>query len=187
MKKLTVFMHVSLDGFVAGMNGEMDWININEEMFDFVGIRTDVADTALYGRKTYEMMESYWPTAADQPNATTHDKKHSKWYSEVNKVVLSKTIASNSPKVKIINKNLMAEITQLKQIGDSEVLIFGSPSAVHSLMAKSLIDEYWLFVNPVLLGKGIPLFKNIKTQSKLQLVAHHVFPTGVICLNYHKV
>jgi dihydrofolate reductase len=187
MKKITVFMHVSLDGLVAGTNGEMDWININDEMFDFVGKRTDVADTALYGRKTYEMMEHYWPTASEQPEATAHDKKHSKWYNEVNKVVLSKTIQSNSPKVKIINKNLVAEITQLKQSGNSEVLIFGSPSAVHSLMAKNLIDEYWLFVNPVLLGRGVPLFKNIKTQAKLKLVAHHVFPSGVICLNYYKI
>ena len=69
-------MHTSLDGFVAGLNGEMDWINIDDAMFDFVATMTNKADTALYGRVTYEMMQSYWPTAGEQPNASKHDKEH---------------------------------------------------------------------------------------------------------------
>ena len=77
MRKLVLFMHTSLDGFVAGPNGEMDWINVDEEIFDHAEQRTHKADTALYGRVTYQMMESYWPTAADQPAATKHDIDHS--------------------------------------------------------------------------------------------------------------
>ncbi len=86
-------MHTSLDGFVAGLHGEMDWINIDEVMFDFVATMTDKADTALYGRVTYEMMQGYWPKAGEQPNASKHDKEHSAWYNKVSKVVLSKTIS----------------------------------------------------------------------------------------------
>src|SRR6187200_2843627 len=91
MRNLIFFMHTSLDGFVAGPNGEKDWIKVDEEMFDFVATMTDTADTALYGRVTYEMMQSYWPKAGEQPNASKHDKEHSAWYNKVSKVVLSRT------------------------------------------------------------------------------------------------
>jgi dihydrofolate reductase len=86
VRRLVLFMHTSLDGFVAGPSGEMDWIDVNEEMFDYAGQRTREADTALYGRVTYQIMESYWPTAGDQPTATKHDIEHSKWYNSVAKV-----------------------------------------------------------------------------------------------------
>jgi dihydrofolate reductase len=85
-------MHISLDGFVAGLNGEMGWIKADEEIFNYAGKRISEGDTALYGRVTYQMMENYWPTAADKPTATRHDIEHSKWYSKVHKIVLSKTM-----------------------------------------------------------------------------------------------
>ena len=85
-------MHISLDGFVAGINGEMDWIHIDEGIFDYIAERIGATDCALYGRKTYQMMEGYWPTAASQPNATKHDIEHSRWYKGAAKVVLSKTM-----------------------------------------------------------------------------------------------
>jgi dihydrofolate reductase len=78
VRKLVLFMHTSLDGFVAGPNGEMDWISVDDEMFEYAGQRTREADTALYGRITWQMMESYWPTAADQPAASKHDIEHSR-------------------------------------------------------------------------------------------------------------
>ena len=92
MKKLFFLMHTSLDGFVAGPNGEMNWIKLDEELFDFVAAMTAKADTALYGRVTYEMMQGYWPAAGKQPNASKHDKEHSAWYNQVSKVVLSTTM-----------------------------------------------------------------------------------------------
>ena len=92
MRKIISFMHISLDGFVAGLNGEMDWIKVDEKIFEYVGKRISEGDTALYGRVTYQMMENYWPTAGDKPTATKHDIEHSKWYSKVHKVVLSKTM-----------------------------------------------------------------------------------------------
>lgn len=180
-------MHTSLDGLVAGPNGEMDWINVDEEMFDYAGKRTNEADTALYGRVTYQMMESYWPTAADKPEATKHDIEHSRWYNKVAKVVLSKTMQGQELKnTKIISDNIPAEITKLKKETGKEIVIFGSPGAVHSLMSEDLIDDYWLFVNPILLGQGIPLFKNIKSRINLKLLESNVFSSGVVCLHYER-
>ena len=179
-------MHTSLDGFVAGTNGELDWINLDEDIFDFAEQRTHAADTALYGRVTYQMMESYWPTAADQPNPTKHDIEHSRWYTNVAKVVLSRTMkGANLVNTKIISDHLTDEITNLKQGTGREIIIFGSPSAAHSLMAAKLIDDYWLFVNPVLLGQGIPLFKDIRDKTALSLVTNKVFSSGVVCLHYN--
>src|SRR5215467_7163639 len=116
MRKIISFMHISLDGFVAGPNGEMNWIKVDEEIFDFVGKRISEGDTAVYGRVTYEMMEGYWPTAGDQPNASKHDIEHSKWYSKVHKVVLSKSMkGSGLPNTTIISDNLTDSLNEIKQ------------------------------------------------------------------------
>ncbi len=180
-------MHVSLDGLVAGPNGEINWVTVDEEIFDYAGDRTDHSDTALYGRVTYDMMEAYWPTAADGPNPTKHAKHHSAWYKKVPKIVLSHTLKGKDlNNTTIINDNLASEINKLKQADGKEIIIFGSPSAVHALAGEDLIDEYWLFVNPVLLGQGIPMFKNIKHRTQLKLVKSHAFSNGVVCLHYEK-
>lgn len=178
-------MHISLDGFVAGPNGEMNWITINEEIFEFVGRRISQTDAALYGRVTYDMMEGYWPTAADKPNATKHDIDHSKWYSTARKIVLSKTMQDASlANTTIISDNLSASINEIKQEAGSEILLFGSPTATHALIQEGLIDGYWLFVNPIILGQGIPLFADIKNKVKLNLINTKQFNCGVTELNY---
>ncbi|HEU5291951.1 MAG TPA: dihydrofolate reductase family protein, partial [Cyclobacteriaceae bacterium] len=161
MRKIVQFMHVSLDGFVAGPNGEMDWITVDDEIFDYAGNRTDNSDMALYGRVTFDMMENYWPTAADVPNPSKHTVEHSAWYKGVAKVVLSKTLkGKNIRNTTVISDNIAAEVQKLKQGSDKEIIIFGSPGASHTLMAEGLIDEFWIFVSPILVGTGIPLFKN---------------------------
>ena len=188
MRKLILFLHTSLDGFVAGPKGEMDWIIVGEEMFDHAAQQTEKADTALYGRVTYQMMESYWPTAADKPNASKHDKEHSEWYNKVEKAVVSKTMQrENLPNTKIISENISREIITLKSATGKNILMFGSPTVAHSLMSENLIDDYWLFVNPILLGEGIPLFKDIKERTKLKFVASDIFSSGVVCLHYEKI
>ncbi len=184
MRKIISFMHISLDGFVAGPNGEMNWIKVDEDLFDHVGKRISEGDTALYGRVTYEMMESYWPTAGDQPDASKHDIEHSKWYASVHKVVLSKTMSAGLANTTIIGDNLSHNIHKIKQQPGSDILLFGSPTATHSLIQQNLIDGYWLFVNPVILGKGIPLFTGIKDQINLRLVSTRQFNSGVTELNY---
>jgi dihydrofolate reductase len=178
-------MHISLDGFVAGPNGEMNWIKVDEEVFDHVGKRIGEGDTALYGRVTYQMMEGYWPTAADKPNASRHDIKHSQWYSNVHKVVLSKTMKDAAlANTTIISENLSDRINEIKQQEGSDILLFGSPTATHSLIQLNLVDGYWLFVNPIILGRGIPLFTDIKDEVKLKLLSTRPFTSGVTELNY---
>ncbi len=178
-------MHSSLDGFAAGLNGELNWINVNEEIFDFVSTMTDKADTALYGRVTYEMMQSYWPDAGNKPDATNHDKEHSAWYSKVSKVVLSKTLSKEGQDNTIVISDQLADsINKIKEQEGKNILIFGSPSASHSLLSLGLIDEFWIFVNPVLLGEGIPLFEGVTEMTKLKLLETKTFTCGVIALHY---
>jgi dihydrofolate reductase len=185
MRKVISFMHISLDGFVAGPNGEMDWIKVDQEIFDHVGKRIGEGDTALYGRVTYEMMEGYWPTAGDQPGASKHDIEHSKWYKNVHKVVLSRTMKGEDlPNTTIISDNLSERINEIKQQEGKDILVFGSPTATHSLIQLNLIDGYWLFVNPVILGRGIPLFVDIKEKLKLKLLSTRQFSSGVTELSY---
>jgi dihydrofolate reductase len=192
MRKIISFMHISLDGFVAGLNGEMDWIKVDEEIFDFVGKRINEGDTALYGRVTYQMMENYWPTAADKPTASRHDIEHSKWYSKVQKVVLSRTMKGENSlagqagltNTKVISNNLSERINEIKQQAGPDILLFGSPTATHSLIQLNLIDGYWLFVNPIILGQGIPLFVDIKDKIKLNLLSTRQFSCDVTELNY---
>ncbi len=185
MGNLTLFMHVSLDGFAAGINGEMDWIHVDDEIFDYGAERIYATDTALYGRKTFQLMESYWPTAADEPNPTKHVLEHSRWYKNAKKVVLSKTLQDKElANTLVIRESLVDAINHLKQSTEKEILVFGSPTAAHSLMAADLIDAYWFNVNPVLLGKGIPVFQDIKTRTNLSLTACHMFSSGVVCVSY---
>ncbi|KAF2328193.1 dihydrofolate reductase family protein [Flavobacterium daemonense] len=185
MRKIISFMHISLDGFVAGPNGEMNWINVDEEIFDFVGKRISQTDTALYGRKTYQMMENYWPNAGNKPDASNHDIEHSKWYNGAHKIVLSKMLKdANLAKTTIISDNIADRINEIKQMDGTEILLFGSPTTTHSLIQQNLIDGYWLFVNPVVLGQGIPLFVDIKDKIKLNLLTTRQFSSGVTELNY---
>ncbi|MGF1635825.1 MAG: dihydrofolate reductase family protein [Cyclobacteriaceae bacterium] len=186
MRKIISFMHISLDGFVAGPNGEMNWIKVDEEIFDYVGKRISEGDIALYGKNTYQMMENYWPNAGDKPSATKHDIEHSKWYNKVHKIVLSKTMKEDGlSNTTIINDNLSDRINEIKQQGDNEMLLFGSPTATHSLIKQNLIDGFWLFVNPIILGKGIPLFVDMKDRINLKLLNTHQFTSGVTELNYN--
>src|SRR5437764_935126 len=144
MRKIISFMHISLDGFVAGPKGEMNWITVNDEIFDSVEKRISETDTTLYGRVTYEMMENYWPTAVDQPNASKHDIEHSKWYSKVHKIVLSKTLKEEGlTNTTILSDNIPERLNEIKQSLNGkgkEIALFGSPTATHSLINLNLID-----------------------------------------------
>jgi dihydrofolate reductase len=171
MRSLIFFMHASLDGFVAGPNGEMNWITVNDEIFDFV-------DT---------MMEAYWPEAGKQPNASKHTKEHSVWYSKVTKVVLSKTMSEEGlVNTTVISDDLADNINKIKNQEGKNILIFGSPRASHSLLREGLVDEFWIFLNPILIGQGIPLFKDVPEITKLNLIETKTFACGVIALRYGK-
>ena len=185
MRKLVLLMHTSLDGFIGTTSGGLDWIKLNEEIFEYAGRRTREADTALYGRITYQMMEAYWPPAAEKPDATRHDVEHSKWYQSVAKVVVSRTLKSKSPPgTTIISGDLVDQVRKLKHASGKDILLLGSPSVAHALSAAKLIDDYWLMVNPVLLGHGIPLFEGIKSPIPLKLHECKKLKSDVVCLHY---
>jgi dihydrofolate reductase len=187
MRKLVLFMHVSLDGFASRPGGGIDWIIIDPEMFDYSFQQTEASDLALYGRVTYELMQAYWPTAADKPHATKHDFEHSTWYNKVDKVILSKSMRGQIlPKTNIISDNALARVTELKQQEGKNIVMFGSPGTAHLFIRHDLIDDYWLFVDPIMLGKGIPLFDGTQPELKLNLVKGEIFKSGVVCLHYER-
>lgn len=186
MRKIISFVHISLDGFVAGPNEEMNWIRVDEEIFDHVGSRVAKTDTAMYGRKTFEMMQAYWPTAGEAPDASKHDLEHSAWYKKANKIVLSTTLReSDFTNTKIIRNHLSKEINELKRQAGGDILLFGSPTATHSLVQQNLVDGYWLFVNPIVLGAGVALFTGVKEKTSLVLQNSHRFSSGVVALDYY--
>jgi len=185
MRNLVLFMHISLDGLVARPDGAMDWIKVSDEMFEYANARTQVADAALYGRKTFEMMDAYWPTAADGPNASKHDVEHATWYNKTLKYVVSETAAQqNTDKIKFISDDVKAQISGLKKEEGGEIIMFGSPGLARYLMQEGLVDEFWLFINPIVLGAGVPLFPN--TEIKLKLEKSTAFADGVLGVHYIK-
>ena len=176
---------MSLDNFVASPTGDLSMFKVNEEFFAMAEALTDAAGTALYGKGTYQIMQAYWPTAADKPNASAHDKEHALWYNHVDKYVLSKTLKStDAPNATIIRENVVEEIKKLKEGEGKNIQIFGSPGVVRSLTQQGLIDEYGIFIYPVIIGKGIPLFKDMK-QMDLTLVSGK-FSSGAVALHYIK-
>jgi dihydrofolate reductase len=185
MRKVILLMHASLDGFVAGPKGEMNWIKVDEELFEPVGKITDEADTALYGRVTYQMMENYWPSAADQPNATKHEIEHSHWANKATKIVFSRTRNKSSwSNTRFISDRIGEEILKLKQQSGKNLLLIGSPSVAQTFMQLKLIDEYRLYLNPIILGNGIPLFKDLNERIYLKLLDLKRFSSGVVGLHY---
>src|SRR5438270_11088783 len=137
MRKLCLLMHVSLDGFVAGPNGEMDWIRFDSELAEYVGKVTDDADTALYGRITYDIMESYWPTAAANPTATKHDIEHANWVNNALKIVFSRSLEKTDWKnTRIIKDNIAEKISKMKNEPGKNLLMIGSASIAHIFMQQ---------------------------------------------------
>jgi dihydrofolate reductase len=133
-------------------------------------------------------MQSYWLTAGEKPNATKHDIEHSTWYKKVAKIVLSRTMnGTGIQNATIISDQLTDRINKLKQQEGKNILIFGSPGASQSLLNQGLIDEFWLLVNPIILGQGIPLFKDIIRTTKLKIIETKLFDCGVIALHYEKI
>jgi len=186
-RSLVAFMHVSLDGFVAGRRGEMDWITIDDEIFQDAIALADNADTALFGRVTYQMMESYWPTVLTNDSSTKLELQHAQWMEKTSKIVVSSTMDKvDWNNTRLIKENINQEILKLKQRPGKNIMIFGSPRLTHSFMQWDLIDEYRININPVILGSGIPLF-SIPARINLKLLAIKNFKSGVIGLHYKTI
>jgi dihydrofolate reductase len=185
MRNLILIAHISLDGFVAGPNGELDGFDASDENLEFVCRITDDADTALFGRNSYQLLNTYWPDVANKPGATKSEIKYSKWYNASAKIVFSKTMRGlESENLIIVSENISDEIRKIKQQSGKNILIFGSPAAFQSVFQHGLVDQFWIFVNPVIFGKGIPLFTGNEERVKLRLEAIKQFSNGEIALNY---
>lgn len=187
VRKIITTTWVTLDGFIAGPNQEMDWVGefYDEAMGKYEGDIVDAADTLLLGRVTYESFAGSWPHVPDNPTAPEGEKAYARKLNAMQKIVFSKTLPTvewnNSRLVKEI---IPADIEQLKREPGRDMLIYGSASIVQALTNLGLIDEYQLLFHPVILGGGKPLFQNIKDQVKLKLVNSKTHPSGVAVLTY---
>lgn len=187
MRKVVSLMHMTLDGFVAGPNGEMNIFNLDPDMYKEVMDHMKNVDTAIYGRVVYYMMKNYWPTLLTKENVDELSLNHAKWVQDVRKVVFSKTIDSNKEELWNntiqIKDNIKEEITKMKNEEGKDMMIFGSPSIVQEFMRLDLLDEFRIYLNPIIIGKGIPMFKDVDT-TKLILKDSHAYQSGVTKLMY---
>lgn len=188
MRKLILLVHTSLDGFVALKDGSLSGFEPGDENLAFVCKLTESADAALLGRKSYQLLDQYWPKAHSKPGATEAEIAYSNWYNSAKKIVVSHTMyGMNYPGAIFLKGDVKEEINTIKQQPGKNILIFGSPSVVQSLTDENIIDEYWIFINPVIFGEGIPLFREMKHTIKLQLVTTRLFTNGEAGLNYKVV
>ena len=181
MRKVIVSNLISLDGFIGRANGDIDWFVTNEEFFEDTPDQLDEADTFLFGRVTYEGMASYWPTQAaisDQPEIAERMNRFAK-------VVFSKTLdQADWNNSRLVKSDLGAEVARLRQQPGKDMLIFGSGQIVAALTQLGLIDEYRIFLNPVILGSGRPMFAGVTTSPRLRLLATKPLKSGVVALTY---
>lgn len=179
MRKIIVSNLMSLDGFFEGPNKELDWFVVDEEFFEYARELLNSVDTILFGRVTYQMMASYWPNATDNDAVITHKMNH------LTKIVFSKTLRrvdwNNS---KLAKEDIVTEVMRMKEEEGNDMVIFGSGTIVSQLTESGLIDEYRIILNPLLLGKGNPLFKGIHSKINLKLVRVKTFDSGVVILYY---
>ena len=187
MRKLVLFAHMSLDGFAGDKNGGLQFLSYNEELQQFAEELVKTVGAPVYGKNTYHLMEGYWPTVLNDPNASGHSLEHAKWVHEIPKIVFSTTLTSADwNNTTLIKDNVAEEINKLKQQPGKDLVIFGSPGLAKSLMNLGLIDEYKLTLHPVILGEGISLFDSNTQLSNLKLIASKTLGSGVVTLHYTK-
>jgi dihydrofolate reductase len=174
---------VTLDGFFEGPNQEIDWHNAdNEEFNEFAIEQTSSVDTLVFGRLTYQLMASYWPTET----AVNADPIVADLMNRLSKIVFSRTLERVEwNNTRLIAENAQKEIQTLKIQPGKDMAIFGSADLISSLM--DVIDEHRVMVNPVLLGAGNPLFKNSGDRRRLRLVDSRIFNSGNVLLTYQPV
>jgi dihydrofolate reductase len=188
MRKVILSEMISLDGFFAGPNGEIDWHIVDEEFNQYAIDLLNTVDTILFGRVTYQLFESYWPAAATNPSTSKSDLEIAHKINNITKVVFSKTLKKTEWKNTKLIKEIIAEmILKMKRQPGKNIVIYGSGSIASTFMNLGLIDDYLLFVNPVVLGSGKPLFKNIKDRHNLLLANTKTFKSGVVLLDYQPV
>ena len=185
MRKIIAFDLVTVDGLFAGPNGEIDWHNYDDEMGRHSLEQLKSLGALIFGKTTYELMASYWPT----PDGVKGEPVVAGIMNSIPKIVFSKTLqeVKDGPlwkNVKVFHEIKPEEIIKMKEQGGGDIAIFGSGIIVQQLTNLGLIDEYRLIVNPLILGNGKPLFKDVNDKLKLKLVNARVFENGNVLLSY---
>ena len=184
MRKLKLQVQISVDGYVATPNGELDWMiwNIDPKLKDFIDLLTDSSDTILLGRKMTEGFVNYWESVKpDNPEFSLAQKM-------VNtpKVIFSKTLDKPFGKNTSLAKgNLADEISTLKNKNGKDIVVYGGANFVSSLIAGRHIDEFNLFVNPVVINKGMRIFDLLDKRQKFSLITATPYECGVAVLRYN--
>ncbi len=181
MRKLFSFNMVTLDGFFEGPNHNIDWHNVDGEFNEFAIEQTGAVDMLLFGRVTYQLMASYWPT----PAAIANDPIVAGLMNRLPKMVFSRTLQkADWNNTRLIKDHVAEEISKLKQQPGKDLALFGSAILMFTLMQLDLIDEHRIMVNPVILGNGHPLFKRTQDKLGLKLLKTRTFGNGNVLLCY---
>lgn len=184
MRNLIYSMSVSLDGFIADPRGEIDWSEPDEELHRFHNRRVEELGAHLLGRRLYEVM-LYWETADQNPSATDVELEFARIWNPLPKVVFSKTLDSVEGNARLVKDGAADEVARLKAEPGKDLGVGGAGLA-SGLAKAGLIDEYQLFVNPVVLGGGTPYFPALDERIELELLETRTFASRVVYLRYQR-
>jgi dihydrofolate reductase len=185
MRKLIYSMGVSLDGFIAGPDGEIDWSAPDEELHRFHNQQMREIGVQLCGRRLYETMV-YWETAEENPSATDYELEFARIWKELPKIVFSKTLEKVEGNARLVTDVAAEEVAKLKEQPGKDLAVGGAGLA-STFIKLGLIDEYRLFVSPVVLGGGTPYFPALDDRVHLALVETRTFGSRVVYLRYQRV
>lgn len=181
MRKVVFFNLTSLDGYFEGPNRDINWHHVDEEFNDFAIQQTGEFGALLFGRVTYELMASYWPTES----AKRDDPEVAGLMNSLPKVVFSNTLDKVEwENTKLVKGNYAEEVSKLKEQPGKDIAIFGSSDLAVALIDLGLIDEFRIMVNPIVLGGGKPILHGIKSQLELKLIKVKQFKSGNVLLYY---
>jgi len=181
-------MQMSLDGFIEGPNGAMDWFpRDNDEQWEDLFNLLRSADTFLLGRAMYPAYSNYWRSVLTNQSAPKNEIKYARIAEKTQHIVFSKTMEKADWENTRIAKDISEEIYNLKQQPGKDIIVWGGATLASALINLGLIDEYRLLVNPVLLGSGKSLFKDLKDGHRLKLIKIKTFKSEVILLNYSSI
>jgi len=185
MRKLKLQVQMSIDGCIAGPNNEMDWMvwNWDEKLKEYVNKIHEPVDTILLGRKMAGEFISYWSNVMNKPDDPEYPI--AKKMIETPKIVFTKTLnKSEWQNTEIATGDLKDEITKLKRQDGGDIIVYGGASFDSSLIKENLIDEFYLFINPVVIGNGKTIFKDLKEIHKFNLIESTTFSSGIVLLHY---
>ena len=182
MGKVVVNMSVSADGFFEGPDGDISWHLVDEEVHAHFNEVLGRMSYFVEGRVVYEMMEAYWPTADQQPDSSEAEKEFARIWRDTPKVVYSRTLDRVGPNATLVRDVVPAEVQELKAQAAGD-LSLGGAEIVAAFQQHGLIDEFWLYIHPVAIGEGRPLFPR-GVHVDLRLLESQAFGNGVVRLRY---